>query len=217
MPSGIRTVQILLGGLCVALGIVVAMEMFFPIIRDVTASPSDQRPAAADPVPQHTVDPATLDRTVNEILQRPLFSADRRPPAPKQVAEDEQAAPTPPPLPDRLDGVMLGPDGHDEALFGNPGEKATAVPVGGTISGWTVKTIGLDQVVLTSAFGDHVIVPTPGERTDFRDHPQPTRPRAPPVRRAAAPTAPPARVPLPVVPQRLAIPAPANRRLTPHP
>jgi hypothetical protein len=213
MSSGIRTVQILLGGLCAALGIVVALEMVLPIVNDVTASPAPQRSAVDDPVVQDVgVAPATLDSAIATILQRPLFAADRRPPAPKPASDSDEAAaaPTPPPLPNRLAGVMLGPDGR-EALFGNPGEKPVAVIVGGSIGGWTVSTIELDRVVLTSAFGDHVLEPTPGLRADA---PRPgPKPRVPvPVRQApqTAQQAQPARVPIPVIQQQ-------QQRLQQHP
>jgi hypothetical protein len=187
MLSGIRTVQIMLGGLCVALAIVVALELIVPFIDDVTAAPAEKPSTLVAPVPQDpTVPQEKLDRAVDTILQRPLFSTDRRA-APQQVAQDQQAtAPTPPPLPDRLDGVMLGPNGR-EALFGSPGQKPVAVAVGGTIGGWTVSSIELDRVVLTSAFGEKVLEPAAGPHTDSRENV--LTPHFPVAKPAATPTA----------------------------
>jgi hypothetical protein len=225
MPRGIRSVQIVLGGLCAALGLVVALEVILPIINDVTAAPADNRNAADEPAPLDLAPPeAMLDDSVNAILERPLFSTDRRA-APQQIAQDPQAtAPTPPPLPDRLDGVVLGPN-EREALFGSPGQKPIAVAVGGTIGGWTVSSIELDRVVLTSAFGEKVLEPTAGPHSDSRENV--LTPHFPVAKPAATPTAQISPAPSVANPrpqprlqeQRVLLPpAPsANRQASPHP
>jgi hypothetical protein len=191
MPNGIRTIQIILGGLCAMFGLIVVLEVVLPV-ADVTASPSAPRAVATQPVLVQAT-PDDLDGLVGQVLERPLFTASRQPPAAKDTPDVAADAPppAPPELPGRLAGVIVGPD-ELQALFAPPGAKPVAVGMGEAIGGWTVKTIELDRVVLTSAFGDHVIEPTPGARSDLA---RPIAPKPPlaQVRRVSAPTVQPGR------------------------
>jgi hypothetical protein len=198
MSGGIRIFRNMLLGLSAVVGIIIVLLMVLPIIDDVRAAPPDTRDPVVDAAPQNpTVSLARLDSSIDTILKRPLFAANRRPPVPKQTAENPDAV-TPPPLPERLAGVMLGPHGR-EALFGNPGGKPTAVGVGGTIGGWTVSVIELDRVVLTGAFGERVLEPSEGDQSDARS--SAPAPRVPAFNVGGAPTVQPAHPPIATVPQ----------------
>lgn len=219
MLSGIRSVRTMLGGLYAAFGLVIALEVILPLVDNVTAAPADKHNAAVDPAPQAIAPPeAALDDSIHTILERPLFAPDRRAIAEQAAGEQQAAAPTPPPLPDRLAGVMLGPD-EREALFSSPGQKPVAVAVGGAIGGWTVSTIELDRVVLTSAFGERVLAPAHDGHIDAAAVP---RVPAPPALPAAQSSPPPAAASprlqsRPLQQRNLLPPAPGTRQASPHP
>ncbi len=160
-----RIVPLALATLCVVLAIVIGGEFSFSV-ADVGASPNY---AAQVTEPSATPAPtADSDALVAAILERPLFSASRRPPAPPEpeAAPDDDDADKTPELTSRLAGVMIRPD-EREALFAGAGEKPIAVQVGGQIDGWTVSAIEPDHVELTSAGGTRSVEPTKGARTDL--------------------------------------------------
>jgi general secretion pathway protein N len=170
MRNIISIFHLVLGGLCLCLSGIIAAELTLTVSR-VAASPNyaavGAAAQAATPAP-----PVDADALVAEILDRPLFSPDRHPPAPPPAPEAE--AKTPPELNGRLAGVMIRPNDR-EALFARDGEKPITVKEGDTIDGWTVSTIEADRVVLTSEFGEKVVQPTMGERGEGVA-PKPPRP-----------------------------------------
>src|SRR5262245_4942980 len=151
---------------CVALGAVFAGELVLALAGGVSppiivakTSPTSQ---------PKSVKPVNIDSMIAEILKRPLFSADRQLAEPEPeivVVEQQPEEPKPPELQSRLAGVMIGA-GEREALFQRGGEGPIAVKIGGEIDGWKIASIGPDQVVLTSDFGNQVVKPTPAPDED---------------------------------------------------
>jgi hypothetical protein len=157
-----RTLYLATGGLCLCLAIIVCVELNLTI-SEVEASPSAAVGGAQDQ-PADSAAKVDLDARTAEILDRPLFTASRRPPPVAEATEkdDGPTGPAEPVLTSRLGGVMIGPDEEREAVFARDGDKPLAVREGDQIEGWTVASITPDGVVLTSAFGDRTIEPAFG-------------------------------------------------------
>ncbi len=159
----------LLVGACIALGAVIVSEW----IVAVPGLYADQDPIDAGAPHIESRAAAKADRLVAEILERPLFTQGREPPqvnAPK---------PEPPRLEARLAGVSLRPNAK-EAMFMRPGGKAVSVREGQVIDGWTVSDIATDRVVLTCAFGEQIVHPTPGAPGDIPVRPA-IKKKTPPI------------------------------------
>jgi hypothetical protein len=141
---------------CVMAG-VVALEAV-PLGDDPTIA-SDTPIAARKPDASRAAVDATA--LVKVALERPLFTPGRQAAEePDEEGDDEEDDEAPLPLEARLAGVFIGPD-HSEALFDKDGEEPVAVPEGGEIDGWTVDSIEMDRVVLSSASGEKTLLPTP--------------------------------------------------------
>jgi hypothetical protein len=152
LSLGSRAIEI--GKVCLALACVLlagsaALEL---VPTGPKAEDSAQRSGKAVEAPAIvTPQVANISEQVAEILQRPLFTPGRRPPAPP-------APPAPPPIvaeapkPEwgkwRLAGIMSSP-GRREALF-TQGTDKLAIAEGQQIDGWTVAAIGVDSVTLKS-------------------------------------------------------------------
>jgi hypothetical protein len=155
-----RLSQFAVGAACCVLSGIVALEWMSPIGEPPMAAGN---PAAASRV---VADPdvarADLDALTTTVLERPLFTAGRRPPpsAEDDDNEDDDDDDAPAPVEARLAGIFIGPD-RSEALFDKDGDESIAVPEGGDIEGWTVDMIETDRVVLSSASGEVVLLPTP--------------------------------------------------------
>lgn len=112
-------------------------------------------PARADPAP---------DGRFRAMVERPLFSPTRRPPAAPPAPLDAPApAALPLPPPDlTLSGVITG-GGSGIALVRRPQDAAPIhVALGGTVDGWTVAEIRPRAIVLTrDARSVTVGLPTP--------------------------------------------------------
>jgi hypothetical protein len=146
--------------LCGGFAAVIAAELAFEA-AGVGATSGARPPSAAtrSGVPISSPD---IEATVAQILERPIFSTNRQPAAAPPTEAEEIEEKQPPQLQGRLAGVTILP-GESEALFERDGEKPVAVKAGGQIDGWTVTSISLDQVVLSSEFGKQVLKPTPGD------------------------------------------------------
>lgn len=84
-----------------------------------------------------------------EIIERPLFTSDRRPPPPDEqpVAETQQATPqTKPDL--RLLGIVITEGKRQALLQEGRDDKVVYAEPGVTVQGWTVESIESEQVVL---------------------------------------------------------------------
>ena len=99
---------------------------------------------------------ARVDRMVKEILDRPLFSSDRKPPPP----EDLEVPQPPPVLQSRLTGITISPASR-QAVFTAEG-KNILVREGDAIDGFKVKRIDAGRVILASSFGEQVLQPSRG-------------------------------------------------------
>lgn len=182
MQIEIRTIQIALAGICLALAALIAGEVAFST-PDRAPSSADMAPPLAMPAIAPPV--RNLDGVVAAILDRPLFTRGRRPPAPPDVLA--AAAKKVPVLQARLAGMMIEPKAS-EALFAREGGKPFAVKLHQDIDGWTVTAIEADRVVLTSAFGERILKPTAAPRpgTGPATRGQPAAGRPPAVARQAA-------------------------------
>jgi hypothetical protein len=159
--------------LCAAFGAVVVTEIA------VAAFSPDTRPAPDQKAPVRSELPPIpdIDAMVAAILERPLFTSNRLPFEESAAVDggDENAQhQEPQQLQARLMGVAIRPEGR-EALFEREGSKPIAVKEGAQIDGWTVKKIGIDQVLLGNELGDEVVKPAYA----------PPRVRRPPQRVAA--------------------------------
>src|SRR5258706_9909343 len=156
----LRLLHPVLIGLGVGIAMVFVVEFISGTVVGASASngPGRSQPAAANSKPA----PLDVDSLVAEILERPLFSPSRQPADAAPPAEAQNEKP-PPQLPGRLAGVTIRPEAR-EALFEQEGQKPIAVKEGQQISGWTVASIQLDQVVLKSAAGEEVIKPANNTR-----------------------------------------------------
>ena len=182
-----RPLHIALAILCVSLFAVIAAEETF-LVSDVEALPNYAPPPPATVDPPIAVD--NVDNLVATLLERPLFTPGRRPPPPPPSATEATAANAAPELHARLAGMTVGP-GEREALFAREGGAVVAVKEQQEIDGWTVTTIATDKVVLSSAFGERVLQPTPDPRALAGRVPpprgaQPTGARSPLTRPAAS-------------------------------
>lgn len=158
-----RTLYLALGGACVALLLLIILELSLSV-SGVEAS-STETSATAETIAAGQPAESEIDAQIAAIQERPLFTAGRRPPAAPvedKVTDTQPEVKTPPELKGRLAGVTLGPDDEKFAVFARMGEKSIVVKEGDEIDGWKVATIESSRVVLTSSFGEKVVQPTPG-------------------------------------------------------
>lgn len=149
------------GGVCLVLAAVIIFELSVKI-SDVAASLGEGQQAAAGSDDQPVED---ADAMIASILERPIFSPDRRgPPAPKNadsaLSSSERSAPE---IRGRLEGVTIGPGEERRAVFARgEGEKPLIVREGDDVDGWTVSSIESGRVLLTSTFGQRTVEPAFG-------------------------------------------------------
>lgn len=163
--------------LAAALAAVLALELF-----GVSGDDPDMSPPATDarlPPSPGAAPTAAVGRPsdpVTPILQRPLFSPDRRPPpGAGTVAASTQ------PLP-RVAGVLVSSGGRRAIFAPAGGGKPVVVAEGERIGDAVVRRIEAGRVTVLTPDGERVLVPS--------FDPAPPRPAAPPVP-AATPPGPP--------------------------
>lgn len=143
-----------IAGLVAAAGLLAATLAWelgaFSATAPMTATPPPavvaERPAEA---PDHTAE------WVTTILERPLFSPDRRPSGEIPVAASRR---TPDGLP-RLAGVLVGPFGRS-AIFAVEGGKPLVVTEGAHVSAWTVSSIAVGTVQVSGPGGVLILHPS---------------------------------------------------------
>jgi hypothetical protein len=135
--------------LCAGLAAMVAAGFLFVVLG------SKDAPASFVPFKDGQPAGEKADRLVAQILKRPLFTPDRKPPEVKVVKAE------PPQLQGRLAGVMMRSD-QRIALFTRPGGRPVSVKEGEVIDGWTASKIETGQVTLTSSFGEKLVKLTNG-------------------------------------------------------
>ena len=103
-------------------------------------------PPASSPAPRLVTLPPLTHYAA--IVERPLFSPSRRPPAVAAGAPSAEGR-------YRLLGVVAS--GPRKKAFIADGSRRLDLAEGEAIDGWTVKKIGTDSIVLTSPTGDTVL------------------------------------------------------------
>jgi hypothetical protein len=126
------------------------------------APPTPEKPAT-----DRRVQTAHADALVKEILDRPLFSSDRRP-APEPPSPEELARLQPPVLKSHLTGITILPDTR-LALFVGEDNKYRSLKEGDDIDGFKVRAIEADHVVLASSFGEQIVRPAKGTYETVRN------------------------------------------------
>lgn len=140
-----------LGGLCLALAMVVVWEA-------LPEPPEATLPMALPGPPPahrgHDTDAGQRDAFVAVALARPLFSQTRRPPP--RVADVAVAATGDVP---RLTAIMIGPFGHRAIFAAAPGGKPLVVEPGDAVGAFRVRSIEPDLVTLDGANGVRQVRP----------------------------------------------------------
>lgn len=144
-----RLLPLLLAGCAALLLVVIGAELVpatpEPLIRRLAGGhPHAVRVVAA---PDHSAQWAAT------VLSRPLFSPQRRPPAPAATAA--QAAATLP----RLAGILVGPGGARAIFAPDGGGKPIVLSPGARLDGGVIRAIGVGGVVLARAGGEQVLHP----------------------------------------------------------
>ena len=140
-PAAIAPLTKLLLGMNALLALIVALQLAFPSGPATAASGADTD--AADLLPDFGAEDFSPPPLANltQMLDRPLFYAERRMPAPPA---DETAPPTPLRL--KLEGVALSGGARVAVLRNLSNSQLVQLEEGGTHEGWT-----LDSLTSTSA------------------------------------------------------------------
>lgn len=121
-----------------------------------TPEPSASTAHAAHSTP-HASAPPTRDGTrqwVTKVLERPLFSASRRPAARRASVR----LPNGPAAPPRLSGILVSREGK-VAIFAGP-HKPIALREGGRLADYSVRLIEPNRVILQGSEGELVVLPS---------------------------------------------------------
>ncbi|HTO85830.1 MAG TPA: hypothetical protein VMQ73_26660 [Methylomirabilota bacterium] len=151
---------LLLGVLCIALGARVYdewLELQEPVAIDAPPAAATVAVPAATDAPIAPPTPASFAA----ILERPLFSPTRRPPAaaPAPAPTPEAAAPAPPapPIDFSLTGIVIS-DGSRVALVQMQGDNHVVhVAEGGEVDGWKAVTIEPERAVFRRGDDEQVL------------------------------------------------------------
>ncbi len=173
---------LVLTGLTTVFGGLLIWEILAPDDAANTAAPAlaPPRTASVEPPPP---DNGVLSEAATTVLNRPLFSPDRRMAEPAAAAA---AATSPTAELPRLAGVIVGPSGR-HAIFADTSGHPQVATEGSSIGRYTVQTIQPGQVTVTSSEGERVLRPS------FTDIKTPAS-DGPPAVPAAVPIPPQARV-----------------------
>jgi type II secretory pathway component PulC len=154
-----NSTPILLLFLCAILGLVVYLELEegwsifepkreadrIPIERSATSTGQPQIEAEHAPAAVFDMPPL---RSYAEIVQRPLFSATRRPPAPASVESVPQAVPELPPIRFLLTGLIVSPEERVALIRPSDGSAVMRVMEGQEVEQWVVEEILPDRVIV---------------------------------------------------------------------
>ncbi len=144
-----RLLPLVLAGCAALLLVLIGVELVpaapTPLVRRLTR--------AAHPAAARVAAPDESARWAETVLARPLFSPQRRPPAPAAAAA--QAATTLP----RLSGILVGPGGARAIFAPDGGGKPIVLSPGARLDGGVIRAIGVGGVVLARAGGEQVLRP----------------------------------------------------------
>jgi hypothetical protein len=142
---------------CAGLAAVVAYQLFnsFPLAPTVTAAPPGA--PALEVADRPALPRSPREDAVQEIVARPLLSADRRPYVPPPASVEAAApAPTHPSLPLELAGTFLTAS-HQAALVLVSGGAPEWLRKGQQIDGWRIEVIEQDRVQLRKGDQEQVL------------------------------------------------------------
>jgi hypothetical protein len=140
-----------LAGGCVILALLVAWEFARPPAPEPPPILKPPAPATLPPVPTWDYRAPPLAQ-FSETVERPLFMAERRPPAPGQQDNVPPVAARPLQRPDvRLLGIVITPERRQALLQEKRGGNVLYLEPGMALDDWQVKTVDPDRVVLAAA------------------------------------------------------------------
>lgn len=140
-------------GLAVLMGALLLAALLWPVMPP--EPPTVAAPTAAPVQLKIAASAAEREQMAERILARPLFRADRKP-DPSLAATDGRPSQLP-----RLSGVTLAPSGATAIFQPEGGGKPILVGEGGSVAGWTVRSITAGKVVLAGAGGQRDLSLTP--------------------------------------------------------
>lgn len=116
-----------------------------PVRSNAAGEPVRMKSAATI---QHDLETAHLE-AFDETVNRPLFSKERRPPAPESVASSEIR-------PSEIDklvltGIVVGPDKQLAILVNGVSREEVRLQLGNAFQGWQLEQFAADEVVFTRA------------------------------------------------------------------
>jgi hypothetical protein len=142
---GLYTSLLMLG--CVLAASLLVVQWFNPpSVEEVTSAPNQtsSNEFEVTPVQPFQIDPLNDYR---DIIERPLFLAERRPP--EEVPEEMPASETPVDDEDLvLLGVVLTPDANMALLLVDQGGRIARLRVGEKVNGWELQSVQANQVNL---------------------------------------------------------------------
>jgi hypothetical protein len=150
----------LLGGAAATCAVIAVWPWLFPPVP--ATRPLATAPASAPAPALAALPPLT---SFSAIVERPLFSPSRRPPAGANTAAGPLVASR-----YRLLGVLA--TGPKKRAFLADGVRRIDVAEGERLDGWTVKQIGADNLQLSSPDGDAVLTLKPAASADPPAKPQ---------------------------------------------
>jgi hypothetical protein len=124
---------------------IIAVAALLPLAVCAGAA-AQQAQVSANPLAAQSLEGLSATR------ERPLFSAQRRPPAPPRVTAAPQPPPAPPPQPPQvaLYGIVSETGGARAMVRAN-GDKIVGVRIGDDVGGWKVTKIERRQIELSLA------------------------------------------------------------------
>ncbi len=140
------------------LGVLLAGTIALELTSDPAEPLPPPSPHAAIPVAATAAPSAEdhIDDWVETMLSRPLFSHDRKP-----VSEEEETAtPAGPDGLPRLAGTLVGPAGRSAIFAATDGGKPRVIKEGGTLAGFTIRSIAPGEVTLEGPEGARTLHPT---------------------------------------------------------
>ncbi|HWE72693.1 MAG TPA: hypothetical protein VG328_05990 [Stellaceae bacterium] len=143
--------------LAAGFGSAVALEWSAPAVSSAAEAPPPAKSAkATDAAPVYSLAPLS---TFSAVMDRPLFSPDRRPaPGVSETLGSWSAL--------VLAGIVVTPDSHEVLIAHGTPPKLVHLQEGQSVDGWTVRAIEPDHVVVANGGEQHEL--RFGKRQDQR-------------------------------------------------
>ena len=134
-----KRMTVVLAAACVALALVVVVELLNPVkVEAVTAGTDDSGTAEVPAVSQAAYVPPRIEE-LGDLLERPLFFADRK--MPPEIAPAAAAVPERVPLRLWLEGVAIVSDSRIAVLRDLGNNRLLQLTEGMTHDGWTLDSV----------------------------------------------------------------------------